>query len=389
MKLQDNIFNIVYDRRSSGSHKWHNVPAGVPSMWLADMDFRAPEPLLQALKDQAADGFYGYPLLGDEYSNIVQEWFVQRHHYPRQKISMIPVTGIIPALSVIIQQYSEEGEGIIIQAPVYYRFQEIISRQRRTVLINDLIEGSDGQYYMNFDRLSDLKEYQPRIFVLCSPHNPIGRVWAYEDLLKIADFCLQNNILLVADEIHCDIVLPGNTFYSVAVLPEKYLSNMIILTSSTKTFNIAGLRGGHLFVFNSEISRELPPLFDTYGINKINTAFVTATKAGYRYCGGWVDMLNEYILHNYLYVVSFMKNEIPLIKVGRHMATYLLWLDYSALAISEDAFFKELNGDILLSRGSVFSKDATGFFRMNIACPKETIVKALCILKYKVNKLLK
>ena len=388
LKLQDNLFDTVYDRRDSDSHKWRNVPPGVPSMWVADMDFMSPEPVVQALKKRMAEEFYGYPLPADDYNEVVLSWFKHKHHYPPDKISMIPVTGIIPALSVILQRYSSPGDGVIIQSPVYYRFEEIIGKQQRTVLKNELFLDEQGEYRMNFDHLAVLKALRPKIFVLCSPHNPVGKIWTYNDLVAVADFCLQHNILLVADEIHCDLVLPGYTFHSMALLPEKYRENLIILNSSTKTFNIAGLRGGHVFVFNDETRKELTPLFDTYGINKINTSFFTATRAGYLYCCDWVNSLNQYLLGNFLFVSSFLQQRLPLLKTFRHMATYLLWIDYRQLNMSEDAFFLILNNEIILSKGSVFGQEGKGFFRMNIACPREILKEALLILEKKLTNII-
>ena len=379
------MFDTIYDRRFTDSHKWNKIPEDSLSMWLADMDFRTPAPILDALRQKVSTGFLGYPAVNEQYLETVLNWFTVYHHYNTEGISIIPVTGIIPALSAIIQRYTSEGAEIIIQAPAYYRFMEIT--ENRTILFNPLKIDEHGEYQMDFEHLDSLLPLRPQIFVLCSPHNPVGRVWSYEDLLRIAEYCLENEILLIADEIHCDLVLPGYHFTSVATLPTRYLQNTIILHSSTKTFNIAGLRGGHVVVFNQRMQKELSKVFDLYGINKVNTAFLTATMAGYTHCHDWTLSLNKYLAHNYHYIQTFIQEHIPQLKTFPLEATYLMWIDYRALQISEDDFFSVLDQELIVSKGTIFSEYGKGFFRINIACPLDMIKRAMQILHTQINHL--
>lgn len=384
------MFDSVYNRRFTSSLKWSNVSDEKISMWVADMDFKCPEFILNALTDVINQGFLGYSITENSYYDATIKWFTEQHRYNKLvKENILPVNGIMPGLAAIINTFSNQGDTVIIQTPVYYRVIEILNESKRIALHNPIKLSPDGQYNLDAVQLESLRLRNPKIFILCSPQNPVGKVWSKEELRIIGNFCLENNILLVVDEIHCDLVHTGHNFVSYAALPDIYLENTIILTSPTKTFNIAGLRGGNLFIFNLDIYRMLEKKIILYGINKINTLYATALTAGYNQCKPWLSGVNSYIEKNAVYITNFINHEIPILRCAPLQATYLMWIDYRNIQVDEATFIKSLETKIILSPGSKFGPNGTGYIRINIASPFSIVERCMTELKQIVTNLTK
>lgn len=377
---------ILSNRRNTNSLKWHGAGNGVLPMWVADMDFKCPEPVLKKIGSIITQGDLGYSIIDQKYYSSVESWFNTRYQLALKVENIIPVTGVIPALRAIIEEFSLEGDQIIIQPPVYYPFADSIKNSKRNILDNPLSCSEFGQYNINYSELEVIKKFQPKIFVLCSPHNPVGRIWSKQELEEIGDYCIENKILLVVDEIHCDLIFPGKHFISFAALDEKYLENCIILTSPTKTFNFAGLRGGNVFIFNDRLKEALIRRFNRQGLDKLNSLYVAATTEAYLFCSEWLESVIRYIHKNYLYVISFIKKELKKLIVTSSEATYLVWVNYTRLNIREEIFLKELSRNLIVSEGAIFGENGRGWIRLNIACSFEMVVSAMELLKKTVNK---
>ncbi|MBX9787093.1 MAG: PatB family C-S lyase [Alphaproteobacteria bacterium] len=386
MKFNIRDFDKVYNRRDTNSLKWDSYPKSDLPMWVADMDFKCPEDILKELELVVKQGILGYPLLEDaRYFRSVINWFNNYHNINIDRENIIPVIGVMSALNSIIEEFTNENDTIVIQSPVYFGIINEINFYKRNLVYSLLNYNEDEGYTMDYSHLNELKKVKPKLLILCSPHNPVGRVWSKRELEKIGDFCLENNVLLVVDEIHCDLILEKFNFTSYASLDQKYLKNTIIMNSSTKTFNIAGLRGGNVFVFDKKIKDTLTMRFNHYGLSKLNSFFVAATIVGYSSCRSWHELLLKYINQNYQFVRNFIKNEIPTLKVSPLEGTYLVWINYQQLNIPESIFFKELEKNIIVAKGSEFGPGGEGFFRINIACPLDTLKEAFHFLKIHIN----
>jgi len=380
----DNYF-ITQNRRNTRSLKWDSVENDVLPMWLADMDFKCPPQILAALQNIIHHGILGYPLITEEYFTAVVDWFKTQYFSIITSENILPVSGIIPALRAIIEEFSLEQDYIIIQPPVYYPFMEVIEDSNRAILSNPLICNNLGYYTMDIDHLDSLKKLRPKLLILCSPHNPVGRIWTRSELTEIRQFCYEQNILLVVDEIHADLILPDYEFTSFASLPKSEFTNYIILSSPTKTFNFAGLRGGNVIVFNEIIRNALIKRFNRSGINKINSFYIEAATIGYNYCKNWLQLLIKNLYKNYCYVTNFVKQHIPQLIVAPLEATYLVWINYQRLNISESIFITSLSQYLIVSEGSKFGIEGQGWIRLNIACSTENIKASMEILKKTVR----
>lgn len=372
---------VFPSRKITHSVKWDAVSDTVIPMWIADMDFQCPVPILNELAMLIRHGILGYSIIPDSYFEAVIHWFNRRYSAKLTKKNIIPVSGVISALRAIILTFSSENDFVIIQTPVYQSFKSAIESCKRKVLCHPLLDISEDGYCINTETLDLLLRAKPKILVLCSPHNPVGRVWSKQELEIVSDFCMKNNILLVVNEIHCDLVMPNNKFISFASLGNENINNALILSSPTKTFNLSGLRGGNLFVFNETSKAQLIESFMRYGMDKLNSFYLAAAEVGYRHCEPWLNSAIKYIYNNYLYIIEFIRKELPLLTVTPLQATYLVWINYKNLAIDEDIFIKKLSNFILVMPSSIFCENTKCYFRMNIACDHKLIVKAMSALK--------
>ncbi len=390
-------FDEIIDRgpkSESYSAKWQGYSVRFPDykvdeentlpMWVADMDFKAPSVIVDAIVKRAEHGIYGYSAIASNQSffEAATGWFDRRYNYKADVENMIFFPGIVPAANTIIQEFSAEGEGVIIQTPVYYPFAEGIRKNNRVIIENPLIE-KDGYYQMDFEDLeAKAKEKSTKLMILCSPHNPVGRVWSREDIECVMEICINNNVLLFSDEIHADLIIPGVEFFT-AGRSEKYKDNLILAHSASKTFNLAGLSASIVTVPNKEIRERLSLRALNNHMPSGNTFGPIAGAAGYRHCDDYVDELMAYIDGNFKLADEFLKANMPNVKFRRPEGTYLAWIDFNGTGLTPNEIYRKSMEEAKVAGdfGNWFGEAGDGFIRFNFACPRSTIVEMLNRLK--------
>ena len=355
-------------------------PEGLIPLWVADMDFRTAPCVMEALVKSAQHGIFGYTEAKREgaYFNAARKWFSQRFNFDIKPEWVIKTPGVVYALFAAIRAYTEADDAVLIQTPVYYPFKESVDINGRRLVTNPLII-MDGKYKINFDDFEDkIVKNNIKLFILCSPHNPVGRVWAKDELERMGEICLKHNVFVIADEIHCDFVFPNNRHTVFGTISEDFLNNSIICTSPSKTFNLAGLQTANIFIADGKLRQKFRKEISKTGYSQLNTMGIVSCQAAYEDGGEWVDEMLVYLEKNYRYAKDFISVNLPKIKVYELEGTYLLWLDMNAYGYSE----KELEPIIVekaglwVSNGSIFGEEGKGFIRINIACPLSTLEKA-------------
>jgi len=373
-------FDKIINRYGTNSLKYdfateRGKPNDILPLWVADMDFPAPPEVLQDLQTAAAHGIFGYTETKSDYNNAVIDWFQKRFDYTVKAEEIVKTPGIVFALAQIIRAFTKSSDGIIIQPPVYYPFFDVIQDNHRKLVTNPLIE-KDGKYLINFDDFEQkIIENNVKMFIFCSPHNPVGRVWAFDELKKLNDICERHNVLVVSDEIHCDFVFGKNKH----TIFGKLNDNAIIATAPSKTFNLAGLQVSNIFIKNAELRRKLVREIQKSGYSQLNTLGLAACKSAYLHGAEWVNQLNEYLADNVTFVREFLAARLPKVKLIEPEGTYLLWLDCRELELSQAELDDIITNKakLWLSSGTIFGKEGEGFQRINIACPRETLKLAL------------
>ena len=292
---------------------------------------------------------------------------------------LVQTPGIVFALAMAVKAYTKENEAVLIQQPVYYPFSEVIKDNNRKLVISELQQGADGKYYMDYEDFENkIVTEDVKLFFLCNPHNPVGRVWTKEELLKIGDICLKHNVLVVSDEIHADFAFKhAHTVFTKA--REEYENISIVCTSLSKTFNIAGLQVSNIFIANQELRRKFCKQINASGYSQLNLAGLVACEVAYQHGDTWLDAVLQYIKKNADYVEKFLNERLPRVKMTELEGTYLVWLDFRAYGLSDSELNQRIIHDagLWLDRGSMFGKAGEGFQRINIACARSVLKKAL------------
>lgn len=378
-------FDTITDRHGTDCLKYDSAlrrhrPATVQPFWVADMDFPTAPAILKALHARIDHGIFGYSEADpDRFYAILYNWFQERHHWRIQKDWLIQTPGIVFALAMAVRAYTSPGDSILIQQPVYYPFSKVIQDNKRN-LINAPLVLKDGHYTIDFKIFEKkIMDHKVKLLLLCSPHNPGGRVWTKEELIQLGDICLSHHVLIVADEIHEDFVWPGYVHTVFASLGEKYEQNSIICTSPSKTFNIAGLQLSNIFIPNKNLRRKFKKEIAKAGYSQLNTLGLIAGEIAYREGAPWLDELKLYLYENINYTQIFLQKHLPQIKFIRPEGTYLVWLDFRPLGLTEaqreDVLLNQAG--LWLDSGAMFGPDGTGFERLNIACPRIILKTAL------------
>ncbi len=387
-------FNTVYDRKQTHSYKWDHLQAvfkteDVLPMWVADMDFKAPKEVNDALKERAEHGIYGYTIIDDSIRERVTNWVEKKHNWAIQPNWLSFSPGVITSLHIAIQSFTEENDKILLQTPVYTPFFNIIRNGKREVVENTLIY-NDEKYEIDFQDFEDKLKQGVKAFILCSPHNPVGRVWTKDELLEMAKLCLKYDVLILADEIHADLVFDPYKHIPIASLSEEISNHTITCMSPTKTFNLAGLQASFIVTTDSKkrmvINRELAQ----QGFNMLNTMGVIAMDAAYTHGTPWLHELMDVIEENKKYAKTTLENETDgKLTVIDSEATYLLWVDCKKLHLTDKDLqtFMIEKAKVGLNPGSAYGKDGEQFMRINIACPKETLKDGLHRIVQAVNNL--
>lgn len=386
-------FQTVHNREQTRSMKWDNRKAifnseEVLPMWVADMDFKAPEAVNNALKERAQHGIYGYTVITEDIRNNVTNWISLKHGWDVETNWLSFSPGVITSLHIAIQTFTNEGDNILIQTPVYTPFFNLIKNGNRQVVENAL--KYDGKTYtIDFDDLEE-KLKTVKAFILCSPHNPVGRVWTKEELTKIAALCEQHDVLVFSDEIHADLVFDGYKHIPFASISEEARERTITCMSPTKTFNLAGLQASYIVTKNNQMRAKINAELGLLGFNMLNTMGVIALDAAYANGKPWLDQLIKVIEANKLYATTRIENETNgKLKVIASEATYLLWIDCHELGFTDkelQAFMIE-QAKVGLNAGSSYGTEGENFMRINIACPKATLQEGLDRIIHAVNAL--
>ena len=348
-------------------------------LWVADMDFPTAPGIQKSLSDAVAHGIYGYSEGKDDYFQAAAGWYEKHFGWKVEKEWLIKTPGVVFALAMAVKAYTKEGDAVLLQQPVYYPFSEVITDNHRR-LINSPLQQIDGHYEINFEEFEQkIVEENVKLFLMCSPHNPVGRVWKEWELRKIGDICLKHNVLVVSDEIHSDFTREGHPHTVFAKLGAEFEQNCLICTAPSKTFNLAGLQISNIFVPNPELRKKLLKEIAAAGYSQVGLMGLVACQAAYEEGAEWLAQLKAYLEENRKFVKAYLEEHLPEIRLIEPEGTYLLWLDFKALHLNE----KELEHLIVdkahlwLDSGAMFGPDGEGFERINIACPRATVEKAL------------
>jgi cystathionine beta-lyase len=373
-------FDQIRDRRNSDSIKWNFFDEDVLPLWVADMDFPSPPEVLSALKNRIDHGIFGYSKTQERTKKAVQNWLHNRHGWSIQTEEILLIPGVVQAFNVAAAAFSQPGDSIIIQTPAYHPFFDVSANAKLRQIISPLTTDSSGQYSLDKESFSKSIEPDTRIFILCNPHNPSGRVFTKDELLSIAEVCLENNVNICSDEIHSDIVHPGFQHIPIASLSPEIAQSSVTLVSTTKTFNLAGLKSSAAIIPNPRL-RELFSNQLSGFVGSVGVLGEIGLAAAYECGSDWLTELLVYLEGNRRYVIDFVANELPGIKMFPPEGTYLAWLDCSELMMEDPAKFFLEEAKVGLNSGIWFGDEYSNHVRMNFGCPRETLTTGLDRIK--------
>jgi cystathionine beta-lyase len=379
---RENTDSVKYDIRDKYFGKKDVIP-----MWVADMDFRTPQFISKAIQERANHKIYGYSIKPAGFYDSIAGWLHRRHAWSIKKDWIIFSPGVVPAVNLAIQTYTEPGDEIIVQPPVYFPFFSSVKHNKRSLVYNEL-KLTNGRYEMDIEGLKNSITTKTKMLILCSPHNPCGNLWTKKELLRLAQICMEHNILLVSDEIHADLTYPGYKHIPTASISDEIAENTVTFMAPSKTFNLAGLSTSFVVISNDQLRRKFLQTIKKIHIESGNLFGNIALEAAYTHGDDYVDALMEYLKGNLDFLESYINAHIPQINVIRPEATYLVWLDCTALGFN-DRELKEFiihKAGLGLSDGPIFGPGGSGFQRINIACPRKILETALEQLKKAIEK---
>ncbi|RHW55527.1 putative C-S lyase [Clostridium botulinum] len=385
-------FDEIIDRSNNRAAKYDERvkkfgTSEVIPLWIADMDFRTAQPIIDACKRKAEEGVWGYTSRPDSYFKSVQEWEKRRNQWDVDVSLMSWSLGVVPALSAIVKIFSHTGDKILIQTPVYSEFYDITEAWGRVVVENQFIE-KNGKWYIDFEDF-EKKAKECKIFLLCNPHNPLGIVWEPEELKRMAEICIANDVLLVSDEIHSDLIFHGKKHTPTATLSKEIAKKIITCVSATKTFNLAGLQASTTIFPNEQMKQKFDGLWMNMDIQRNNAFSSVAMEAAYNEGEEWLTQLLAYVSENFDFIKKYFDENIPKIKPNVPDATYLVWLDCRELDMSNEELrdFMIHKAGLGLNEGCSFGRSLSGYMRLNAACPRSVLEQALKQLKEAIDKL--
>jgi cystathionine beta-lyase len=370
-------FDELIDRRASDSIKWHAYDADVLPLWVADMDFRAPEPVIQALQQRVAHGVFGYCLAPPELREVIVERLARLYGWQVSTEDLVFTPGVVPGFNLAARAVTSPGDGMLVQTPVYPPILHAPANCSLTANEMELTRRPDGQYEVDFDLFAATITERTRVFLLCNPHNPVGRVFRRDELERLAELCLRHDIIICSDEIHCDLLFPGSQHIPIASLAPEIADRTITLMAPSKTYNIAGLYCSVAIIQNPELRQK----FNTAGADLVgwpNILGYTAALAAYRDGQPWLDEVLRYLEGNRDFLLQYVAEHLPGISMAKPEATYLAWLDCHQAGLPgnpHEFFLKEAK--VALNDGATFGPGGDGFVRLNFACPRATLVEAL------------
>ena len=380
-------FDEIIDRRGTDCLKYDFGPkrkgrSDLLPMWVADMDFKLPDEILADLHKRVEHGIFGYTDPLDDYFEALNHWFSTRYGYTVEPEWVTLGAGLVYGVHLSVQAFTKPGEGVMVMQPVYYPFSEAIKQNGRK-LVNCQLH-YDGAYSIDFEKMEKLiKEEDVKVLIFCSPHNPVGRVWTKEELTKVADICLENGVILMIDEIHCDFIFPGHKFTSIMNLDEKYHKIIALYSSPGKTFNVAGLQSANIIIPNPELRAKFKQANTSAGYSQANCMGQVALMSCYTKGAEWVDELVEYIWGNVCYMKDFVEKNFPKAHFVDPDGTYLTWVDFSGYGLEDDDLEHLMveEAKLWLDSGAIFGPETKQFERFNLGCPRSVVEQAMKQLK--------
>jgi cystathionine beta-lyase len=354
-------------------------PDRVIPMWVADMDFRSPPAVVEAIVKRAQHGVYGYSSPTDSYYEAVINWMARRVGRRVEREWIVITPGVVPGINMMIQTFVKPGEKVLIQGPVYHPFYHAIENNEAQIVSNSLIY-EDGVYRMDFDDLAQkAADPEVKMAILCSPHNPIGRVWTAGELRRFGEICLANDVLVVSDELHGDLIQPGHTFTSFATLGQQFAHHSIVCTGASKSFNLAGLKTSNIIISNQELREAFTKTIERNALMSSNPFGIVAIEVAYTHGEAWLDEVNHYVGENYRFMKAYLEEHLPQLALSPLEGTYLVWVNFNALGLEPETRKKWMmeQAKLCLDEGELFGPEGRGFERFNIACPRSLLEEAL------------
>lgn len=378
-------FNEKIDRSNNHAAKWEEMGNKFISndlwpMWIADMDLKTAPEIIDAMREKLEQGIFGYVYRPASYYESAANWIERRFGYKINPKTLINSPGVVPTLSILVRLMTKEDEKVLIQSPVYYPFTSVVKDNNRELVVNDLVKDENGYYTIDFEDLEEkLSDEKVTLFIMCSPHNPVGRVWKKEELQKMSELCLKYNVRVIADEIWRDIIMPGYKHIPVASLSKEIENNTITCFSPTKTFNIAGLQASFATFPREEEWKMLDDELGRLDVKRNSPFSLVAFETAYNKGEEWLEELLIHLDGNMDYVINFVKERIPEVKVRKPEGTYLMWLDFSELGMTKEELskFMQEKAKIALDDGFWFGGNGAGYERMNIACPRYMVEEGM------------
>lgn len=373
-------FDQIVERRNTNSYKWDSATEeDVLPMWVADMDFRTAPAIIVALMKRALHGVFGYTKVPVAYYDAVICWFGKRHDFVIRKEQILFTTGVVPALSAVIKALTVPGDKVIVQTPVYNCFFSSIRNDQCEIVTNELVY-ENGTYHINFDDLEQkAADPKAKLLLLCNPHNPVGRVWSRRELELLGEICLKNKVIVISDEIHCDLVYPGHKYIPFASISNEFMQNSVTCTAPSKTFNLAGIQVANIIAADENVYRKIDKALNVNEVCEINAFAVEALISAYNEGTDWLEELKIYLYENYLTLTEFFKAHLPHLPVIPLEATYLVWVDCSAIGLTskEIAWKLLLDEKVWVNEGTLYGEAGEGFIRINIATRRDLLIQGL------------
>ena len=374
-------FDEIVERRGTSSYKW-DLPKreDIIPMWVADMDFKTAPCIIEALKKRVEHGIFGYNFVPDSYYDAVISWFDRRHQWKIQREDILYTSGVVPAISCSLKAMTMPGDKVLIQTPVYNCFFSSIKNNGCEVLENPLRRQGDS-YVIDFEDFErKCADEKTTVFLLCNPHNPSGRVWTKEELERMNDICLKHGVKVIADEIHCELTMPGYTYQPFAAVSDACRDNSVVLNSPSKAFNIAGLQIANIVCHQPERRQRINRALNINEVCDVNAFGIIALQEAYNNGGEWLDELKQYLYENYVTLKEFFAEYLPKLEVCRLEGTYLAWVDLSRIELTADEAAQNLleHAKVLVNSGTMYGqKDGFCYLRINLACPRATLMEGL------------
>ncbi|WP_019616908.1 MalY/PatB family protein [Psychromonas ossibalaenae] len=381
-------FDKVTDRRGSGSLKWDfmenklglNSPDLLP-MWVSDYDFKAPPAVLDALQTRIEHGVFGYAERDPDYYQAVINWYKDQYNIRLRKSWITTVHGVLPGLSIMIQMLTKVGDSVIMQTPGYGSFRKISALNERNILENPLRE-ENGHYTMDLEHLESCFIAGAKMMILCNPHNPVGRAWSENEIISVAQLCHKYDVYLLSDEIWGDLMMPDHHYYSALSLPNELQQKLVVATAASKTFGLSSMRISNFMIANESLRGQFTQRLDAHGMDVYNSMAMCAATTAYQTSAEWLSELKSYLHSNIEYLNDFICRELPQLQFHPPQAGYLAWVDCRQLNVSDQQLESQLvSAGIVPSMGTAFGDVGKGFIRLNLGCPRETLIEACTRLK--------